>query len=139
MKFLKKLNKRVNKSKRKSLGICNNIFAGIITGGVFGSFIPNFFKENISFLGIFLTILFGGIFLIILYNIGKKFIAKDDIESKNYKNNFLAGTFASIYVTIMILIPSIYRFIILTPISVLFLIIVLYIYTKPKNKNNLHK
>lgn len=130
--MFKQLDKMVNKNKRKSLGIYGNIIAGIITGGIFGSFIPNFFLGKLTIKYVSINLLFIWLFLIVLYNIGRHFIAIDKIELKNYKNNFLAGTFASVYVTLMILLPTLYRFTVLIPLSVIFLIIVLYIYNKPK-------
>jgi uncharacterized membrane protein YeaQ/YmgE (transglycosylase-associated protein family) len=136
--MIKKIEKRLTRSKRRTFGLYNNIIAGIITGASVGSVLPNFknFLEEGWISNWILNIALMIIFLIVYYNIGKwavRHAVEDSSEDLNYNKNFITGIIAAFYVSLMLL-GNIYLRWSLIPLSVIVLIVVLYLYAKPKKR-----
>ena len=122
------------RTKRRTYGLYNNILAGIITGAILGSFIPNYFNAPQTWLINSIWIL---IFLLIGYKGGKwalGIVTKDNSELPNYRSNFLAGLFASLYTSIMILVSLKMRMFVLVPTFVVLLIATLIFWSKIRKK-----
>ena len=129
-----KIDKRLMRTKRRTYSLYNNILAGIITGTIFGSFIPNYFNAPQAWLINSIWII---IFVLIGYNGGKwaiGVVTKDNSELSNYRSNFLAGLFASLYASIMILVSLKTRMFVLVPIFVILLVLTLVFWSRIRKK-----
>ncbi len=133
-KLYAKIDKRLMRTKRRTYCLYNNILAGIITGAILGSFIPNYFNNPQSWLINSIWII---IFLLIGYKGGKLalgIVTKDNSELSNYRSNFLAGLFASLYTSIMILVTLKTRMFVLVPTFVVLLIATLIFWSRIRKK-----
>lgn len=139
LQIIKKIERRLNTSRRRTISFYSNLIAGIITGGCIGGLFP-FFKKAYE-LGSVPKILALSILLIValwvLYKIGKKSLyltLGDNSEATNYNSNFIAGFIASFFVTLVIIVGLVYTIIILLPFFIL--IIILYLRAKRKKRTN---
>lgn len=131
-----KIEKRINTSKRRSFGLYNNIVAGIITGSIFGSIIPQFFKYPWNIAVYFSMFVIAILFLFIFYHVGKwavRLVPKDTSEDENYFNNFIAGVFAGVYTSFITQVSPFWRFLLIV-ISIIALVILLYCFAKRRKK-----
>jgi len=134
IKLYKKIDKVLEKNRRKALSLANNLMAGIITGGIIGQIFPNFYNANLKQIGI--NIILIALLLFLGYMTGRFFIrkaSKDNKEDRSYNSNFLAGLIASFYASILpITSKSASWYLIGIPLAVLFIIWAIYLWAKTR-------
>jgi hypothetical protein len=127
--LLDKINRKLSKNRRKTLGLYNNLIAGIITGAFVGSSLPYFIKFllNLEIMNLIIYSLIMVIVGIIYYWLGLLAVrhsSKDKTEDWNYKSNFLAGFIASLVSSIILTLQL--KFLFFIPLLIVLLIVIIY-------------
>jgi hypothetical protein len=137
--MIKKINKKINLSRRRIRNFYSNIIAGIITGGIIGGFltiIQSFTGVKYSWPS-FLQVLIFVFMFIFLYLFGKNSLSKitqNKDELKNYKSNVQAGFCASLFVTLLLIFQNVWiRLLIIFPLAFIFVIILYVIAGRKKH------